>query len=355
MKRVLSIIAGYLVAGAVLGAAALAACFPNFTETVLVGGVFRLLSAVFGTLTQYIPFSLAEMLVVLAVPVAVVLTVILVRRRVKWRSLVRGIGWTLSAVLLWYMLSYGVLYGRQTLAQKMELSDEPVSVEELTELCTRLADEASAARARCAEDENGYMRCSQTLSEVLADGGRGYAVLEQTYPFVHGTVNRVKPVQLSHWWSYTGITGVYFPLLAEANVNIDIPDSERLMTVCHELAHTRGFAHEDECNLLGILSCISHPHADWQYSGWLAAYIYVSNSLYTASPSAWQAVRDNHLSDGVRRDLYQRAVYWQSFQGTVMEVSDRANNAFIQLNGDTDGVRRYDMVTDLLAAYFREK
>ncbi len=84
-----------------------------------------------------------------------------------------------------------------------------------------------------------------------------------------------KPVQLSHWWSYTGITGMYFPFFAEANVNIDVPDSGIPATAAHELAHTRGFAREDECNFLAYLACIHHSSGDVRYSGYLSAYIFV--------------------------------------------------------------------------------
>lgn len=76
----------------------------------------------------------------------------------------------------------------------------------------------------------------------MRQAGEGYKALDDRYSFLWGTVNRGKPVKLSHWWSYTQITGMYFPFFAEGNINVDQPDCDIPVTAAHELAHTRGFA-----------------------------------------------------------------------------------------------------------------
>lgn len=335
-------------AGVALALWILCRLWPTMTESLFSRGVFRGLSAVLGTLTQYIPLSLTECLAVAAIPGLALLLVLMIRRRA-------GLGpfcAVLSALLLLYMLMHGLNYYRLPLSRQMGIEQgEPAAMDELEELCRYLAGRASAARESCREDDNGVMTLSAPLSDTLAAGGEGYAALAEDYPFLAGTVDRAKGVKLSHWWSYTGITGVYFPFLAEANVNIDQPDSELPMTVAHELAHTRGYAHEDECNFLGILACIAHPEADWQYSGWLSAYIYISNSLYGSSRDRWQ--RAAAVSEGVRRDLAARSAYWRQFNGPVQTASTAVNDAFIRVNGDGEGVARYDRVTALLIAWWR--
>lgn len=322
--------------------------WPQMTETLFSRGIFRWLSAVLGTLTQYIPLSLTECLAVAAAPVLILLLILMIRRKKGLRTFCG----TLSALLLLYMLMHGLNYYRLPLTGQLDLEQgDPVTVEELEELCRYLAAKASAARQECREDENGVMTLSASLSDTLKAGGEGYRALEETYPFLSGAVDRAKGVKLSHWWSYTGITGVYFPLLAEANVNVDQPASELPMTIAHELAHTRGYAHEDECNFLGILCCIAHPDADWQYSGWLAAYIYAANSLYDSSPARWQQAAA--VSEGVRRDLIARSAYWKQFEGPVQQTSSAVNDAFIRAGGDKEGVARYGQVTALLLEWWR--
>ena len=179
----------------------------------------------------------------------------------------------------------------------------------------------------------------------------GYRSLQGTYPFLFGGVFRAKPVQLSHWWSYTGITGMYFPMLAEANVNIDVPDSSIPATAAHELAHTRGFAREDECNFLAYLTCIHSDSADFRYSGYLMAYIYCSNALYAYDIELWRETRAA-CSEGVLRDLGERNRYWEAFEGRVQEISNSVNNSFLESQGQEKGTLSYDEVVSLIVSYY---
>ena len=328
--------------------------FPAVAEGLFARWVLRGLSALLGTATQYLPFSLTELLVVTALPAVIALVVWAVRRSAVRRTMVRGCAWCLSVAFLLYLLMHGVQYARLPLARQMGLSVSYEStVERLASLAAYFAENASAARAECQEDAKGRLRLPVTTGEALKRGGEGYARLAEQYPFLRGTVSRAKGVMLSHWWSYTGITGMYFPLTAEANVNVDVPPDEMLMTMSHELAHTRGYAHEDECNFLGILACVNHPEAEWQYAGWLAAYLYTADALYAADADAYYEVFAL-CSDGVRRDLARRAAYWADFEGPMEEFSAEVNNAFIQANGDSDGIARYGQVTALLMAYYAD-
>jgi len=328
--------------------------FPAVAEWVFARGVRRGLSALLGTVTGFLPFSLAELLVVTALPAAVALVVRAVRRPAVRAKLLRGCAWCVSSAFLLYLLMHGLQYARLPLSEQMGLSvSHSSSVERLADLTAYFAEKASAARAACKEDAQGCMRLSTTTGEVLKSGGEGYARLAVRYPFLRGTADRAKGVVLSHWWSYTGITGMYFPLTAEANVNVDVPADEMLMTISHELAHTRGYAHEDECNFLGILACVNHPAVEWQYAGWLAAYQYTADALYAADADAYYDVAAR-CSDGMRRDLARRAAYWSGFEGPVEEISAEVNNAFIQVNGDSDGIARYGQVTALLMAYYAD-
>ena len=328
--------------------------FPAVAEWVFARGVFRGVSALLGTATQYLPFSLTELLAVLALPAVILLIVWAVRRSAVRKKIMRGCAWCLSFAFLLYLLMHGVQYARLPLSEQMGLAvSHESTVERLASLTAYFAENASAARAECKEDAQGCLKLSVTTGEALKHGGEGYARLAAQYPFLRGTVNRAKGVVLSHWWSYTGITGMYFPLTAEANVNVDVPPDEMLMTISHELAHTRGYAHEDECNFLGILACVNHPAAEWQYAGWLAAYQYTADALYAADADAYYEVAAL-CSDGVRRDLSRRAAYWSGFEGPVEEISTEVNNAFIQVNGDSDGIARYGQVTALLMAYYAD-
>lgn len=331
--------------------------FPGFTETVMTGGVFRALSVPYGWLMQWLSVSVTELLVVLGIPAAVVLLVIGIVRVVRAPQkkaalyrLLRPVAWVLSVLLLLYMLLHGVNYYRRTAADLMGLELRTHTTAELATLSNYFAGQAATVRAELTEAPDGTVQLEGSLSHLLAEAGEGYAALDDTYPFLWGATNRVKPVLLSHAWSYTGITGMYFPMLAEANVNIDQPLWCVPFTAAHELAHTRGFAREDECNFLAFLSCSRHPSVDYRYSGYYMAYIYCINALNRLDAEQAQAIAAS-VDEGFRRDLTAQSEYWDAFEGPVQEVSDSINSGFISSQGVPDGSYSYGRCVDLMLAW----
>ena len=334
---------------------------PQLTEKVFSRGIFRAVSVPQGGLVAVLPFSLTECLVVLALPLAVTLGILLAKRlrrtEAKGRVLARagkGLGWVLSSVLLLYMVMHGANFYRLPVSELMGLDTSIQSPAYLQRVCIDLAQKASAERELLEEDEDGYTKLSVSKAEILRLADNGDRKLDDTYPYLWGGVWRTKPVLLSHWWSYTGITGMYFPFFAEANVNIDVPDSDIPATAAHELAHTRGFAKEDDCNFFAYLTATHSDSADFRYSGYMLAYIYCSNALYDYDTDMWGAVRQ-HCSKGMLRDLGQRNAYWKQFEGKTQEISSSINNSFLTCQGEEEGVFSYDRVVQLIVGYYRSE
>jgi hypothetical protein len=334
---------------------------PGFTETVISKYIFRIVSIPIGFITSLLPFSITEICAILALPATVTLLVLFIRSLVRSKNRVKTslragkiVGWVLSIALLLYIILHGANFYRQTASDIMNLNTSPKSAELLQQLCIDLAKRASLERENLKEDSNGISVLSQSLSKTLSQAGDGYKTLQKDYPFLWGAVNRAKPVQLSHWWSYTGITGMYFPFTVEANVNIDQPDLDIPATAAHEIAHTRGFAREDECNFYACLSCFVSPSVDYRYSGTLMAYVYCSNALYAYDTEMWSDAY-KHLSDGVKRDIAERGRYWKQFEGKVQKTAEKVNDSFIQSQGVDDGVLSYNRVVELLLAFYEKE
>lgn len=332
--------------------------FPKIAEFVFVRGIFRIVAFPLEWIMSVFPFSVTEAVVILATPAIITLGIIFTVRIVKSQNKnstvekgLRFVCWCLSLALLMFMITDGANFSRIPVSQLFELPDKKYTKEELHALTVHLAEEASAAREKLDEDENGCVKLSVSRSELLKLADDCYDGLQEEYPYLKTAVWRVKSVALSHWWSYTGYTGVYCPWLLEASINTDVPVHELGHTATHEIAHTMGFAKENECNFLAWLACAQSGQADYVYSGYQQAYIYCSNALYRADKELWREAF-SHCSKGMIRDMKRSNEYWDSFEGEVQETSQKFNDTFIKVNGVESGVLSYNEMVELMLKYF---
>ena len=332
--------------------------FPQFAEYVMSRGIFRVIAFPLGWLISLIPFSIAEVIVVLGIPAILTLLVIwivrMVRSKKRLRILERGcraIAWCVSLVLLFYMVMHGANFSRASVGELMDLPEGTYTAEDLYTVTRELAIQASIMRESLPEDEDGCALLTVTQKELLKFADDCYDPLREDLPFLRTGAGRVKSVLLSHLWSYTGITGMYFPWLGEANLNTDVPDSSLGFSAAHEIAHTMGFAREDECNFLAWLACSTTEQMDYFYSGYMQAYIYCSNALYKADQELWKDAYV-YCSARMRKDLSQLNTYWKQFEGPVQDASTDLNDSFIKGNGVESGVLSYDEMVSLLLRYY---
>ena len=125
-------------------------------------------------------------------------------------------------------------------------------------------------------------------------------------------------------------------------------------TICHELSHLNGYMREDEANFVGYLACVLSDDASFRYSGYCLGYIYISNALYTVDYDRWDEQR-LLLRDEVGKDLSENTIYWSRYQTKLAEIKQTANDNYLKINHQEDGVKSYGRVVDLLLAYYRNE
>lgn len=354
--------AGYILLAAGLLFVLVAGRFPRFIETVYSGAIFPWLAQPLSLATGLLPFSLAELALVALFCWGLVLLVrggICLAKAPRPvlgklpRNLAR-LAAMLAAVYLVFNLMWGLNYSRLTFARIACLPVEAAPVEELAELARHLTHKANELRDLVDEDDQGVMMLSGSIRDMFARSDAGFAAAAQIYPELGGKYGRPKGVFLSRLMSVAGITGIYIPFTAEANVNTHIPPSFLPVTTTHEMAHQRGFAREDEANFIGYLACVMHPDPDFQYSGVLLALVNTMNALARQDREAFEEIRELY-SEGLVRDLIHWHDYWRGFEGPVERASTRINNSYLKANRQHDGVASYGRMVDLLLAEFRQK
>lgn len=335
--------------------------FPAAAEYVFSRGIFKLVTVPLGFVTSLIPLSLTEMLAVLGLPLAVLLIVLFIkklkkspdRKKTAVRA-ARGVCGFLSFACLMYMICHGANFYRYPVERLMEQDTSKKTAEHLLAVCEELARGAAQAREELSTDESGRVVFEESIFEELTRAGSGYDALLEEYPFLWTSVWRQKPVMLSEAWSYTLITGMYFPFFTECNVNTTQPDFSIPFTAAHESAHSRGFAREDECNFLAFLSCINSEYPEYRYSGYMEAYKFCSNALYKYDKEMWAQARAG-LSDGMIADFAAENDFIDRHRGKVQQAAGSVNDAFIKAQGVAEGELSYNQVTSLILAYYEKE
>lgn len=188
--------------------------------------------------------------------------------------------------------------------------------------------------------------------------------LGEEYDQLTGFYVTPKYLSCSEFFSQQYIMGYYFPFSLEANINSVMYITNVAPTVCHELAHTKGFIYEDDANMIGFLACIQSDDPFLQYCGYLSVLSYVNNDFYE-SIGKDDSIYRNHvrISDTVADDnIFLTRESWQSVEkkavvktATVKKVSNTLMDTTLKLNGVEEGTLQYKAVVGLLLDYYDGK
>jgi len=347
------------------------AFYPEQVERYFAMGFAQKITRCLSLATGVLPFSLAEVLVCLlllgAVLGALGRTAGLISRKIGrkmpshkingkrtklmpfFKNLALNLIIVCGLAYLIFQIVWGLNYNRLTFAEIAGLELTEATEEELKQLCVGLVQRANELREGLPEDSSGVLKMEQEFAEIREKAREAFALASGSYRELGGDYGPAKPVFFSRLMSYTGITGIYIPFTGEANVNIDIPVFTLPATVCHEMAHQRGFAREDECNYIAWLVCNSIEDRVFQYSGTILALTHSLNALSRVDSQSAAELR-SEFAPGVKRDLAYLTRYWSRYEGKIEQVASDINDAYLKSNRQQDGIRSYGRMVDLLSA-----
>ncbi len=334
---------------------------PESVEKLYSEGIYRHMGSLLSTFTGFFPFSVAEALVILT-PVLILfylsrsIYTALTHPGGSALQILNSFTNVLIAVSVGYFLFvilWGLNYYRLPYPKITDLDVRPASLEELEAVCISAIEKANLLRSRVNEDRSGVMEVKEAGRQLFLRAKKGYQAAARIVPQLEGRYGTPKGVMLSIGLTYSGIAGIYFPFTGEANVNTMVPDCLLPSTACHEMAHQRGFAREDEANYIAYWTCSLHPDPDFQYSGTLLAMIHATKALRDNDPDRYARISKLY-SQGVLRDLKAHNAFWQRYEGPVERTSNKINNAYLKANKQKDGVQSYGRMVDLLIAEYRK-
>lgn len=328
--------------------------------------IYPLWTQTYGRLTSLLPFSFGEILIMIAVfgiPLSlaamVILLIVMKGRRKKVAKIFGFVyGWIIAFVVITETLNCFILYHCSTFAELNGIAVTEHTDEELEALGAQLVEEINACAEDVSRDENGRFVLSADLDDTARNAVAG---LSDEFKNLDGYYVKPKSIICSFFMSQMDLMGIYFPFSMEANYNADMFAAKQPATICHEIAHTKGYIQEDEANFIAFMACERSDNADYRYSGYLSALTQVRNKIFEYADYDKKVAFDNSISDLVWTDMDANSEYWENVKEaddtvfdsqTVSEVSDKAMETSLQLNGVEDGKKSYGRMVDLMLNYY---
>lgn len=342
--------------------------------------IFPIWVNTYGRFTGLFPFSVGEILLVLGVCCVLIFALLAVSglvtgiyRACRGKQYVAGkalrgfwkvlkgyslwFAWVLLIVCLVMTLNCTILYHASTFSEQYYGEEEGnYTLEDLIKVRNLVVEKCNQLSLEMERDEQGYLHYD---GDLKADAIKAMQKLGQTYDQLDGYYPRPKPLAASDFFSQQYICGYYFPFSMEANYNNVMYVMNLPATLCHELAHLRGYIYEDEASFISYLACIQSGNKFFEYSAYLSVLYYLDNDLYDAVD--W----DTYISQpGISPLVYFDDTFlfeedWDRINEeavvdteTVDEISDAFTDTTLKVNGVEDGIISYSRVVELLLWYY---
>ncbi len=315
---------------------------------------------VFVFVTDFFPFSVAELAVLLS-PVLIAAVLVWGIARIVKRG-AAGAKRVIAGLLAFicflgsaFVFNGAAGYFGVRIGDKLGLDLSDPTEDELYDACRYLVGEINAAveEGPIRSDVSGSTVMSCSIGETALKAESLYGSFRDRFGFPQAFSSIPKILVTSPLVTYTHISGLFSDTTAEININTNYPDYVVVSTVAHELAHQRGVAPENEANFMAfaVLSEAADPYL--RYAGCLDAFTNVSQYLYKLDRDRYAEVR-GMLCKTATDDLHAYSVFFDKYrENRAAEVSDKVNDAYLKSQG-TSGTVSYDEASVLIVKYIEK-
>lgn len=258
----------------------------------------------------------------------------------------------MSGLLLLYTLTGAVNYHRDSIGTVLNLPAEEPSKDSLIKLSMILAEELTELTDN--PEWNYSLLTLYDAAYIEAQSVNAMKQLGKKEPSLAGYYTNPKPVYFSNLLTSLGIDGIFSPFTMEANYNNQITPFLIPYTICHELAHFKGYMKEEDAGFIAYLACRNSPSRVFQYSGLFHALIFTLDALKSEAGVAEYHEIYRSLPEPVRFQLIYVMGQSQLQDSSITSVARSVNDVYLKVNAQS-GMRSYGRIVDLLAADYADR
>lgn len=296
-----------------------------------------------GRLSSALPFSLFELLVAIAVVVALFLiikAIVLMAKRkfsaglCSFTTLVA----TVLCVVSVYMLDTSFAYNREKPPLDIYQNGDLTEEQQLDAIDAFMADFMDIAYS-LERDENGSPVCDLSVSDLSRLIAEEYAKLDDDYFCDYIPV--AKGMTASALMSELSLIGITFTPIGEANVNAQAPVCDRIFTTAHEMAHAMGIMREEDANLVATYVLINSDNDLLRYAAMTEYYGRLLSVAELLDPESYAAYEEMVKESPVAEERAYEFEFWMS-AGSFYRITEFFNNIYLKFNGQDLGTGSYN-------------
>ena len=252
-----------------------------------------------------------------------------------------------ASLVLTYSVTSAVNYQRDSIGSVLKLPVKAATKESLIKLSMLLAKDLTVLTNDPDWDYSALIVNETEYIETQAINTM--KKLGKKEPSLAGYYPKPKPVHFSKILSSLGIEGIFSPFTMEANYNNDMTFFLIPYTICHEMAHFKGYMKEDDAGFIAYMACRNSSSMVFQYSGIFHALIFSLNALKTEATVEEFNEIYQQVPEPVRVQL--RYIKEQNMEqaSSFMSIAKSVNNAYLKANAQP-GTKSYGRIVDLLIA-----
>lgn len=320
----------------------------NISEYFFARGISRAFVFVTGNISDAFGFSIFSLFVItaiIALIVCIAVFAVYLKKKCRTRAIAlleRMVICALTIVFV-YAGTAGGCYNRKEMPLPQYVGEQ-LSAEETSRLISAYLKDFNNVTDNISYDENGKSICPYSFEETCDLLKTEYKRLNSDY-FSEYTPSPKKSF-FSSFLSYQGITGITFQPLGEACINTETPECYRILTMTHEIAHTKGVMRERDANLLAYYLLLTSEVPYFRYCGYMYSLGYLTNILHSLDKDLYVSAISGY-PEKAKKDYLLECEFWETKQSILDDISSFFNDLYLKLSGIKEGTSNYYDPSDI--------
>lgn len=303
--------------------------------------VYPVVSAALSWSVSWIPFSMEEVLVVVAALWVVWIVWRGIRNGKRWWKVVLPVAEIAVWAIMWFYFGWGMNYFRESIYERGSVGRQQFNQEKFEKFLQGYV-----------ENLNGSFTEDSLPDNFKDDIKVGFAQIPARMGLCTPREwQQNKKLLFNGLYSSVGVLGFMGPFFAEFQVNGDLLPHQLPFCYAHELSHLLGVSNEDEANFWAYTICSASDIPTVRYSGYFSLLPYVlSNARMALAPDSYKALLLS-INPSIREQFNAHQQYWrEKYSPLLGSLQSYMYDLMLKGNKISAGTKNYLQVIDLIMA-----